>query len=204
MPITPHTQFQYPLFRIELLSRGHRCSAAHDRGVSISALSDRIAQPKIAKTNRTGYNVSISALSDRIAQPKDPYDQNWLECFNIRSFGSNCSASCFPLAVGSSVCFNIRSFGSNCSAAGVEKECKGQNDLATLLLGVVSVLCIQFGWLPSALCLSLGLLSQMIFCAKMGVVCEAIYTGSALATVKYGRQQAATTIGLRNQPQSAV
>ena len=152
------------------------------------------------------------ALAESLAEDEDAYSwsnddkqvKNDRECFNIRSFGSNCSASCFPLAVGSSVCFNIRSFGSNCSAAGVEKECKGQNDLATLLLGVVSVLCIQFGWLPSALCLSLGLLSQMIFCAKMGVVCEAIYTGSALATVKYGRQQAATTIGLRNQPQSAV
>ena len=37
--------------------------------------------------------VSISALSDRIAQlDKDLVNDERLGCFNIRSFGSNCSA----------------------------------------------------------------------------------------------------------------
>ena len=62
-------QFQYPLFRIELLSNTALSTTAFAWKVSISALSDRIAQ--------------------RDAQGR-PYDLP--DCFNIRSFGSNCSA----------------------------------------------------------------------------------------------------------------
>ena len=80
-------QFQYPLFRIELLSivagQSHFPNGfVSDRiaqrrlltvpvracGVSISALSDRIAQQVAATLKNIEDHVSISALSDRIAQ----------------------------------------------------------------------------------------------------------------------------------------
>ena len=61
--------FQYPLFRIELLSG------------------------KRSRRPRCAMRVSISALSDRIAQHISVVRQNNKQlCFNIRSFGSNCSA----------------------------------------------------------------------------------------------------------------
>ena len=60
--------FQYPLFRIELLSDPGSEHAIPHQAVSISALSDRIAQRR-----------------SRSVAPA-------LCCFNIRSFGSNCSA----------------------------------------------------------------------------------------------------------------
>ena len=111
--------FQYPLFRIELLSPySARCSAPPIQ-VSISALSDRIAQQYSRRATKRlaivfqyplfriellstaqdiagwdGNIVSISALSDRIAQQGRTGSGSDLErCFNIRSFGSNCSAS---------------------------------------------------------------------------------------------------------------
>ena len=64
-----YLSFQYPLFRIELLS---------------------LLFPAKLSTNAS---------------------------FNIRSFGSNCSAFCNECLLCLSACFNIRSFGSNCSAA---------------------------------------------------------------------------------------
>ena len=83
--------FQYPLFRIVVLSLGARepqprphvsISALSDRCaqlcdeqvivagilVSISALSDRCAQLRWCWMNSPGIRVSISALSDRCAQ----------------------------------------------------------------------------------------------------------------------------------------
>ena len=111
--------FQYPLFRIELLSEEREFHKGYPDDVSISALSDRIAQPdelrklwqveqvsisalsdRIAQRSFSAMAasaslVSISALSDRIAQPLGgrtfaPSSRR----FNIRSFGSNCSAIC--------------------------------------------------------------------------------------------------------------
>ena len=85
--------FQYPLFRIELLSQaGHK--------------------------PRTIFPVvSISALSDRIAQRASVADPPARQTrFNIRSFGSNCSAWIRSRVAGKYSSFNIRSFGSNCSA----------------------------------------------------------------------------------------
>ena len=67
--------FQYPLFRIELLSDGWFYPSVALSDVSISALSDRIAQ-------RAGWGVSR---------------RRWGR-FNIRSFGSNCSALRLPIA----------------------------------------------------------------------------------------------------------
>ena len=62
--------------------------------VSISALSDRIAQRICLSERCRGTSVSISALSDRIAQPaKAKANPTSSPSFNIRSFGSNCSAS---------------------------------------------------------------------------------------------------------------
>ena len=68
-PLSPPL-FQYPLFRIELLSPAHVCALLIHYGVSISALSDRIAQPS--------HKSYLAAKRYR---------------FNIRSFGSNCSAT---------------------------------------------------------------------------------------------------------------
>ena len=65
----PHVAFQYPLFRIELLSRSTYRTRCASTSVSISALSDRIAQRQ-----------EVEAAKVRDAR------------FNIRSFGSNCSA----------------------------------------------------------------------------------------------------------------
>jgi len=62
--------FQYPLFRIVVLSAPHTVHAALRRNVSISALSDRCAQLR-------------HALQDDRAIGR----------FNIRSFGSLCSAT---------------------------------------------------------------------------------------------------------------
>ena len=110
--------------------------------VSISALSDRIAQLLIALVAGVAVVVSISALSDRIAQPsRRAIASSASFSFNIRSFGSNCSAFLLGLAGlptcqfqyplfriellsvsgdraqhQALTCFNIRSFGSNCSA----------------------------------------------------------------------------------------
>ena len=85
--------FQYPLFRIELLSKlavGLVLSIAQ---VSISALSDRIAQLAPGVPPVIAVTVSISALSDRIAQRMARLTWHRASrCFNIRSFGSNCSA----------------------------------------------------------------------------------------------------------------
>ena len=61
-------KFQYPLFRIELLSPLLSVPPAPRQSVSISALSDRIAQLKMSILRFLCATVSISALSDRIAQ----------------------------------------------------------------------------------------------------------------------------------------
>ena len=61
-------QFQYPLFRIELLSIVAGQSHFPNGFVSISALSDRIAQRRLLTVPVRACGVSISALSDRIAQ----------------------------------------------------------------------------------------------------------------------------------------
>ena len=93
--ITVENAFQYPLFRIELLSTILAGAPDCNVGVSISALSDRIAQlldigtpqPEVdlfqyplfriellssycAGHRRLKASVSISALSDRIAQQR--------------------------------------------------------------------------------------------------------------------------------------
>ena len=134
-------RFQYPLFRIELLSIRPRYALLENVPVSISALSDRIAQPVTLRGDHNNFlfqyplfriellsllsvlggrqliSVSISALSDRIAQLLRSTNtslrssfqyplfriellstaRTWIDCqghgcFNIRSFGSNCSA----------------------------------------------------------------------------------------------------------------
>ena len=61
--------FQYPLFRIELLSSFITQTLQLKLEVSISALSDRIAQQRACFISTVASSVSISALSDRIAQP---------------------------------------------------------------------------------------------------------------------------------------
>ena len=144
------TKFQYPLFRIELLSwaiwflifllawvsisalsdriaqLGEFVDSVTKRLVSISALSDRIAQPAAAAILFAGEYVSISALSDRIAQPggglagqrrgaKFQYPLFRIELLSERIAGQTFD----------SACFNIRSFGSNCSAMAVENHSTG-------------------------------------------------------------------------------
>ena len=109
--------FQYPLFRIELLSKRRVVRLLRSAAVSISALSDRIAQRLSISPPSANHSVSISALSDRIAQRRGALPDQWAWTgFNIRSFGSNCSASGVPVAWAGKDRFNIRSFGSNCSA----------------------------------------------------------------------------------------
>ena len=61
-------RFQYPLFRIELLSAHSLPRLGVAIYVSISALSDRIAQHQRQRRACRLMRVSISALSDRIAQ----------------------------------------------------------------------------------------------------------------------------------------
>ena len=160
------SSFQYPLFRIELLStartwidcQGHGCFNIRSFGSNCSA---RLFPPPAALAIMFQYplfriellsryrpqlrfrphQVSISALSDRIAQRSSSgYSLCWRVRFNIRSFGSNCSATnqqivmplalvsisalsdridqhcCVAALLCSGACFNIRSFGSNCSA----------------------------------------------------------------------------------------
>ena len=86
--------FQYPLFRIELLSSADSLPSVQFDKVSISALSDRIAQRWRYARRLASLTVSISALSDRIAQPMGAgWRASRRRCFNIRSFGSNCSAA---------------------------------------------------------------------------------------------------------------
>ena len=72
--VSPHGSisafwFQYPLFRIELLSSFITQTLQLKLEVSISALSDRIAQQRACFISTVASSVSISALSDRIAQP---------------------------------------------------------------------------------------------------------------------------------------
>ena len=110
-------KFQYPLFRIELLSPLLSVPPAPRQSVSISALSDRIAQLKMSILRFLCATVSISALSDRIAQ-RGLMTAGTVSAssFNIRSFGSNCSATWQQRRPIHMDRFNIRSFGSNCSA----------------------------------------------------------------------------------------
>ena len=101
-----------------IAQRGDGLGARMETRVSISALSDRIAQRRSGDEYHDGSNVSISALSDRIAQLVIGLQRELqLTGFNIRSFGSNCSAlSPAAVALMEFTSFNIRSFGSNCSA----------------------------------------------------------------------------------------
>ena len=110
--------FQYPLFRIELLSWSPPQQTQRCRHVSISALSDRIAQPLGSPCRSPYAQVSISALSDRIAQHLRPGAKTLIDdlfqypLFRIELL-SSAKAKANPT---SSPSFNIRSFGSNCSA----------------------------------------------------------------------------------------
>ena len=86
--------FQYPLFRIELLSqRTQPAPLLSILGFNIRSFgSNCSALPQMAWSRRR-QPVSISALSDRIAQPGLFQICTFAApCFNIRSFGSNCSA----------------------------------------------------------------------------------------------------------------
>ena len=135
--------FQYPLFRIELLSRTHHHYLHSPPVVSISALSDRIAQQN-RRMNKSLEQMLFQYPLFRIellSQRTQPAPLLSILGFNIRSFGSNCSAlpqmawsrrrqpvsisalsdriaqpGLFQICTFAAPCFNIRSFGSNCSA----------------------------------------------------------------------------------------
>ena len=135
--------FQYPLFRIELLSNTALSTTAFAWKVSISALSDRIAQ----LLNGIGAGAADIQFQyplfriELLSRTHRRHSRVAARCFNIRSFGSNCSAIYDSIAGWITVTvsisalsdriaqqayqqpvawhtdrFNIRSFGSNCSA----------------------------------------------------------------------------------------
>ena len=140
-------KFQYPLFRIELLSPLLSVPPAPRQSVSISALSDRIAQLKMSILRFLCATVSISALSDRIAQRRGSKGGRSIWIVSISALSDRIAQQViegnfflvdsqfqYPLfrieLLSRAGCerresspdgFNIRSFGSNCSAPDLDR-----------------------------------------------------------------------------------